>query len=773
MNSPTVACSGYNDGKIVFVSKSDQASDYHLNYLGTNQTLTYSIVMSNVKGYPSNMTFTGLCSYDNTQSSILMIFETNRTTDLENRLHRPENNTVDVSFSKLQISGNNPYFSTNESIRLPDTEIISAVNMAAINATSSIAFVSKKSKEIALNILHTPLSLTRLATLTEPGVLAADVESNSVYLLQATAISEYQLTNQIYSTFAVSSHLTQSSESSARVLSLNQTRHILFYEPSTGYLNIYSHQPSLSTYRPLQPNPDRPTLSSASIHPTTASDASASIPTRTVTSSAMALSKLQHAKRDDPPSAWTVTRVQTKDDEGDGSEGQHVLSVVAMPGTELEWMAVVEQEGEFRVWNETIAQPTPTVFPERSASTGRLSAGAIAGIVLGSLAFAALLTGLWLCQRKRRSQTLTPSGDIEEKLRSIKEPVQHAAGLTTHMVQPSLGIEDKRASEITCWNDGRPDIRPLSYVEGRVDFADLLDEEMLELEPERSGPMMLFSGAYKSLPDEPVSYDRQEECATRTFMTDDGRYCSVHYFASSRTETLIRAVYALTAIQSPSVMKSERVILLNSPTPRYGYQSIWITSPTIPARSLQTLFFDTLWSPLDQPGRDNRVWSTLSVIIAVKAVHENGFVHLAIDSNSFYYDPSTSNWTLGRFMSVQSQGTSLARHSLSQTGFTPPELLTDGLHEVTAETDMWSLGCVIYAIATNGLFLFEDVADLQNLMTDRDTAERYVKRMVNENVKDEPFRVLLGGMLVLSPKDRKSIQFALDYWKKMYQLDSS
>ncbi|KAG0931868.1 hypothetical protein G6F57_010763 [Rhizopus arrhizus] len=766
MNFPTVACSGYNDGKIVFVSKSDQASDYHLNYLGTNQTLTYSIVMSNVKGYPSNMTFTGLCSYDNTQSSILMIFE-----NLENRLHRPENNTVDVSFSKLQINGNNPYFSTNESIRLPDTEIISAVNMAAINATPSIAFISKKSKEIALNILHTPLSLTRLATLTEPGVLAADVESNSVYLLQTTAISEYQLTNQIYSTFAVSSHLTPSSESSARVLSLNQTRHILFYEPSTAYLNIYSHQPSLSTYRPLQPNPDRPTLSSASIHPTTASDASASIPTRTMTSSAMTLSKLQHTKRDDPPSAWTVKRVQMKDDEGDGR--QHVLSVVTVPGTELEWMAVVEQEGEFSVWNDTIARPT--VFPERSASAGRLSAGAIAGIVLGSLAFAALLTGLWLCRRKRRSQTLTPSGDVEKKLRSIKEPVQHAAGLTTRMVQPSLDAQDKRASEITCWNDGRPDIRPLSYVEGQVDFADLLDEEMLELEPERSGPMMLFSGAYKSLPDEPVSYDRQEECATRTFMTDDGRYCSVHYFASSRTETLIRAVYALTAIQSPSVMKSERVILLNSPTPRHGYQSIWITSPTIPARSLQTLFFDTLWSPLDQPGRDNRVWSTLSVIKAVMAVHEHGFVHLAIDPNSFYYDPSTSNWTLGRFMSVQSQGTSLARHRLPQTGCTPPELLTDShcLHEVTAETDMWSLGCVIYAIATNGLFLFEDFADLQNLMTDMDTAERYVKRMVDENVKDEPFRVLLGGMLVLSPKDRKSIQFALDYWKKMYQLDSS
>lgn len=75
MNFPIVACSGYNDGNIVFVSKSDQASDYHLNYLGTDQTLTYSIMMSNVKGYPSNMTFTGLCSYDNTHSSILMIFE--------------------------------------------------------------------------------------------------------------------------------------------------------------------------------------------------------------------------------------------------------------------------------------------------------------------------------------------------------------------------------------------------------------------------------------------------------------------------------------------------------------------------------------------------------------------------------------------------------------------------------------------------------------------------------------------------------------------------
>lgn len=74
MSSPTVACYGYNLGRVIFISKENQTG-YSLHYFDTQQTAVYSSLLSDIKGYPENAIFNGVCAYDHTSSSILLVFE--------------------------------------------------------------------------------------------------------------------------------------------------------------------------------------------------------------------------------------------------------------------------------------------------------------------------------------------------------------------------------------------------------------------------------------------------------------------------------------------------------------------------------------------------------------------------------------------------------------------------------------------------------------------------------------------------------------------------
>lgn len=452
------------------------------------------------------------------------------------------------------------------------------------------------------------------------------------------------------------------------------------------------------------------------------------------------------------------------------------------------------------------SRPSETNFPENVDAAGnQLTGGAIAGIVIGCVAFVVIIAGLlFYVLRKRRErkynydtrEIITGSRkkiskalptEPEEFLTPYIENAKKSNGdnhsNTSSILQESMSIPEE-------YHDGsRPDIRPLSYIDDAVDYAQLPPEELLQLEPDVNGPLFLFSGLYNSSADERVTY-LKDGYAVRAFDAGDGMKHTVHYFSAAHLDTFVRSVFTALRVSKTKnskpqgyVIKSERAIVLSSPTPHFNYQYIWITSPVIPEHSLHHLLCEeNRWSFIDYNNMDYKIWSIYAILRSVEALHSHKFVHFAIDLKVFYFDHElkATDWRLCNFEyahSLKQRGIARSKRILPpSTSFTAPEII-DEKGEITQinideeKLDIWSLGCVLYSVATGGRLLFDDGKLVKSLVTFNDDMRNHVRIAIRDNVDNTVFQALLEKMLQVHPSDRKNIKELLDYWNSIYNME--
>lgn len=418
-----------------------------------------------------------------------------------------------------------------------------------------------------------------------------------------------------------------------------------------------------------------------------------------------------------------------------------------------------------------VTQETPD-----DESVSNLGGGAIAGIVIGILAFIVLVAGLLYYTKKSKRVKNPTLRSYNSRPLSMQPDVLETRYMTAvnHSKTSSILQETKYVpGEYRDVN--RPDIRPLSYMNDKVDYAELSDNELLLLEPDVQGPLFLFSGVYTSHEDEKVTY-LKEGYAIRTFDADDGRKHTIHYFSSANLDTFVRSVFAIVSCSSSTgekyIMKSERAIVLCKPTPQFNYQYIWITSPMIPQNSLSYLLFErTSWTFVDHHNADYKIWSIYSILKSIETLHSHRFVHLAIDLQAFYYDHETkaTDWRLGNFGYAQSTLNPVTLRS-PYTSFTAPEIVYYS-QSGSELSDLWSVGCVIYTVATGGQLLFEDHTHVKNLVTFNDDMKQYLKVQIRDQVDNPIFKTILEDLLKVDPFQRKNISQVLDYWNGIYNMD--
>ncbi|KAI8638104.1 kinase-like domain-containing protein, partial [Parasitella parasitica] len=268
---------------------------------------------------------------------------------------------------------------------------------------------------------------------------------------------------------------------------------------------------------------------------------------------------------------------------------------------------------------------------------------------------------------------------------------------------------------------------------------------------------------------------------------------TVHYFSASHLDTFVRSVYAAEAVSqrpsqdnvfskrhslvSPSyVIKSDRAIVLNSPTPQNEYQYIWITSPMIPKHSLHHLLFQkSQWTFIDYNNSDYKIWSIYSILKSVESMHSHKLAHLAIDLRAFYFDHEmkATDWRLGNLGYTRSKIKPRGEITFPSvdTQFTAPEIIQRKAEIQIESVDIWSLGCVIYTVATGGLLLFEDAFEVERLSVFHDDMKQHVKIKIRQNIESNVFRNILEMMLQVNPSDRKSINEILNYWDSIYNME--
>ncbi|KAI7902393.1 kinase-like domain-containing protein, partial [Cokeromyces recurvatus] len=267
--------------------------------------------------------------------------------------------------------------------------------------------------------------------------------------------------------------------------------------------------------------------------------------------------------------------------------------------------------------------------------------------------------------------------------------------------------------------------------------------------------------------------------------TNKGEKQTIHYFSNHRLDTFVRSVHAVLCITSnqqrkdknliqPYIIKSERAIVLNRPTPIFNYQYIWITSPMIPEYSLYHIMMKPSNSSfVDTHQIGYKVWSINALLKSIDTVHSHGFAHLAIDLTSFYinHEMKTTDWRLGNFdfARLLTDKYVYSRGGIKfppHTSYTAPEIIQE--KQITLDqlkkVDIWSLGCVIYTLVTEGLILFEDATHIKNLMTFNDDMKNYLKIVIRDHVENLLFKNLLELMLQVYPDNRKTIKEIISYW---------
>ncbi|KAI8382347.1 kinase-like domain-containing protein [Blakeslea trispora] len=430
---------------------------------------------------------------------------------------------------------------------------------------------------------------------------------------------------------------------------------------------------------------------------------------------------------------------------------------------------------------------SPGKSVNHDASTSALSAGAIVGIVLGSIAFVLLIVILLICLKRRRSKKQRKL-KTREMLRAycgskdykgdtlLPSNLQQLHKMTSKDSYSRSAVDIQDMKDIL--DDARPDIQPLCYTKDAIDYAELPDQELIQLEPDVKGPLYLFNGLYMSSENEQVCRI-MDGYVTRTFQSDDGNKHTVHYFSNTHAHTFIRSVYAALRISLPEkttyTVRSERAIVLGSPTPYSGYRYLWISSPVMPDHSLHHLLFeDNVWSFIDHHSADYKIWSVYAILKSVESVHHQDFVHLAIEPKHFYFDHemNATDWHLGNFGYAHALSIQQSPSLPIPTSYSAPEIVqADGSSAFLAtSSDIWSLGCVIYTIVTGGLVLFNSADQLKELLK-TDGMKHHLEKAMQGTIENHVFAKILDMMLCVDPKERKAIDEIIAYWHSVYNME--
>ncbi|KAI9265263.1 kinase-like domain-containing protein [Phascolomyces articulosus] len=421
------------------------------------------------------------------------------------------------------------------------------------------------------------------------------------------------------------------------------------------------------------------------------------------------------------------------------------------------------EEGNFNPGNP-IGDVPPTSGNEGHSSN---NAGTIAGAVVGSVVGLALILGLliYFLKKHRKSRT--------REFESLR------------------GGEKSQSSSAAAWpfvgNGGNATSSPVKQYGdiGNVSSIRPVDVNAAELEAlEPTSPMadgaVVLGGLYQFTRESPAFLDQQQTRIPKYAMRgivyqNGGETYTLHYFITSTRDAFIKNVTTTVALANSSrVIQHRDAIAMSHPTRRSGYQYLWITEPCLPQQSLHYVLTGSDKS-IDIHEYPFKAWSTYAMLEALKEVHAANFVHLGLTPYSFYYtDPEqVSDWKITGFDQSHSIGERVSEAHLNQ--WSAPELFATASRDnrrcyrqtVQPASDIWSLGCIIYTLATGRSLTIDLSQTAQLSRSDREQLYAHVNIACNEagSVNDS-YRTLLEGMLHPDPAKRNTAANLAAYWKE-------
>ncbi|ORZ24138.1 hypothetical protein BCR42DRAFT_86045 [Absidia repens] len=343
--------------------------------------------------------------------------------------------------------------------------------------------------------------------------------------------------------------------------------------------------------------------------------------------------------------------------------------------------------------------------------------------------------------------------------------------------------------------------RKVKQVHFPVGACELMEPDFFD-----SNGTLIVNGHYQLLDDQVLMEEnaRIPGYATRTIQhaTKDESIRTLHYYPANQQNAFLRNINITIRLQeSDRIISHYDALSLQSPT-RAHYQYYWISGLCMAQQSLHYLLYEQNDHPAIVDIRQFNFMSLTvhSLLTCIRDVHALDCCHLGLSLRSFYFQhvSAITDWYVGRFDQAhvigqpEGYGIMLDEYSAPElvreaTAMEPPILSTTttpclGSQQNTTRhycnnfsprpaLDCWSLGCVIYEVAT-GVPLFKDFEQLSQLCCQPASMDTHLRQAYDTVEGIHPsFRACLENLLLVNPIERSSVTVVLDAWIKTNHLD--
>ncbi|KAG2180530.1 hypothetical protein INT44_003534 [Umbelopsis vinacea] len=479
-------------------------------------------------------------------------------------------------------------------------------------------------------------------------------------------------------------------------------------------------------------------------------------------------------KRDESSSSWLLASTM-------GASGG--LSVVATNPQSPSTESTLNSGDPIPAWavspvNSPVA-PTSSLSSPSGSST---NIGAIVGGVIGGVAFVVICIALLIFYRRRarrekfsKGSTKTRGFQDEQYSDHIDErPGVHndsPIGMMKITAPPRLSNGRYRQdtlesiispvqntfSPVVSQSHSKillPDLTQLYVQDSNIHIPEYTGADLNALRKDLKGGAHVLDDKYVLTSEPATKISTYYTIRAANKLPDKMDQVSLHFFKEPALGLQLAQIGFATKLAGSTIINHVESYKLPGGN---DYTALSVTEACSPTKSLYRLLHPaagdlTLADTTDQYFQSLTIKSLLQ---ALEVLQRHDLAHTSLSANAFFHmGGCVTEWKLGKLEECRVFGDYVGDCDVSET--TPPEILNGIVSHITAESNLWSLGVVIYEIIT-GKPLFKSVDDATQFAKTGTPVHLHA-------IANSKSQMLLSCMLQIQPTQRSKVEDLLFIW---------
>jgi hypothetical protein len=475
------------------------------------------------------------------------------------------------------------------------------------------------------------------------------------------------------------------------------------------------------------------------------------------------------SKRDVRSSSWLLA--STMDASGS-------LSVVATNPQSPSSESTLNNGDPVPTWASTVH---PSLAPSTSSASSSTNIGAIVGGVIGGVALVVICIALLIFYRRRNRRANFSKGssksrgiqneeynnyiderpgshnDIPISMPKITPPAPMNGSYRQDTFESMMSPVQNTFSPVVSQSHSKillPDLTQIYLQDSNINLPEYTGADINDLRKDLKGGTRVLGDKYALTSEPATKMTTYYTIRTANKLPDKMDQVSIHFFKEPSLSLQLAQIGFATKLAGSTIINHIESYKLPGGN---GYASLSVTEACSPTKSLHRLLHPatgdlTLADTTDQYFQSLTIKSLLQ---ALEMLQRHNLAHTSLSTNAFFHiGGCVTEWKLGRLEDCRVFGDYIGDCDVLDT--TPPEILNGIMSHISAESNLWSLGVVIYEIIT-GKPLFKSVNDATQFA--KAGAPVHLHAITNSKSQ-----MLLSCMLQIQPTQRSKVEDLLFIW---------